>query len=434
MEHREQWRHPLTGELAEVELLPGVARLYRNGTVEERRHSPTWGQEAREQIARQQGMVRQSELLWQELGLPSPSSLEAGPADVPSTSSFQVSISLDDPQTQRLLQAFEQLSETSFSTEDIGDITIYPPEDRQLLYALTTELREEGFVRHTTRQPDGTLWLPEELEPWRIRLKASEQPVVRLTRDPDRVPPRWGSKLGGVPYRPLGTPWPVTKKGDYPLSFLAQLNLAELNQGGLHLPDFPAVGLLQFFVMDDMFYGAEDEPWMALNGAQTFYRVLYWPSVTEDEQLLETEMVALPSEAPWEGSPYVGEELPYDPEREIVLVGVPDREPVTGSDRGVPGWLGPGQEDVTLADGATTLKDELYTLSVDGHKLGGYPSFTQADPRGEDDDDLVLLFQLDTDREMGVMWGDAGIVNFFIRRADLIARDFSRVAYHWDCG
>ena len=434
MVQREQWRHPLTGELAEVELLPGVARLHRDGTVEVSRHSPTWKEEAREQIARQQGIVRQSELLWQELGLPSPSFLEAGPADVPSTTSFKVSIPLDESQTQRLLQAFEQLSEASFSTEDIGDITIHPPEDRQLLYALTTELREEGFVRHTTRESDGTLWLPEQLEPWRTRLEASEQLVVRLTRDPDRVPPRWGSKLGGVPYRPLGTLWPVSKAGDYPLSFLAQLNLAELNQGGLHLPDFPSVGLLQFFVMDDMFYGAEDEPWMALNGAQTFYRVLYWPSVVENLDLLDAETVTPPGVAPWEGSPYVGEELPYDPEREITLVGMPDREPVTGSDRGVPRWMGVDPHEVTLADSATTLWEELYTLSVDGHKLGGYPTFTQSDPRGEDDDDLVLLFQLDSDRTMGVMWGDVGTASFFIRHGDLARRDFSRVAYQWDCG
>ena len=434
MVQREQWRHPPTWELAEIELLPGVARLYRNGTVEVRRHSPTWEQDARERIAQQQQVMRRSEQLWQGLGLPLRPSLEAGSPDVPSTSSFQVSIPLDDPRVEGLLQALEQPPESPFSTADIGDIHIHPPEDRELLADFITGLKANGFVRTITRQPDGTLWLPEELEPWRARLEASEQAVVRLTRDLDRVPFRWGSKLGGVPYRPLGAPWPVAKKGDYPLSFLAQLNLAELNQCGLHLPDFPSVGLLQFFVMDDMFYGAEDEPWMALNGAQTFYRVLYWPSVVEDLGLLEAGTVAPPGEAPWEGSPSVGEELPYDPEREIALVGMPDREPITGSDRGVTHWLNVDPGEVTLADGDTTLSEELYTLSVDGHKLGGYPDFTQSDPRGEDDDDLVLLFQLDTDREMGVMWGDAGIVNFFIRRGELIARDFSRVAYHWDCG
>lgn len=316
----------------------------------------------------------------------------------------------------------------------IGGIYHVPPADRGLSGAFATELQAEGFIRQMTRQAGGSLWLPEELEPWRAQLEASEQPVVRLSGDAARVPARWGSKLGGVPYRPLGAPWPITKKGDYPLSFLAQLNLTELNPGGQYLPNLPSEGLLQFFVMDDMFYGAEDEPWMALNGAQTFYRVLYWPSVIKDEQLLNAETVPLPTQAPWEGSPDIGEELPYDPEREIALIGVLDREPVTGSDRFGSRWLEVDPSEVRLADGVTSLSSKLYTLSAYGHKLGGYPDFTQADPRGEEDDDLILLFQLDTDREMGVMWGDAGIARFFIRRSDLLAQDFSRVAYDWDCG
>ena len=407
MEHREQWRHPQTQEVAEVELLAGVARLVRNGTLEERRHSPTWEQDARDQIAQQQETMQDFARMRKEFGLPLDLSLKAHLSEVPSTFSFKTSISLDEQPVKQLQQTLEQPLESVFITADIGDIHVRPPDDRVLLTEFITGLRKEGFVRHTTRLPDGSLWLPEEAEPWRGQLEGTEQSVVRLTGDPDRVPPRWGSKLGGVPYRPLGTPWPVAKKGDYPLSFLAQLNLAELNPDGLHLPDFPATGLLQFFVMDDMFYGAEDEPWMALNGAQTFSRVLYWPSVIQDEDLLEPGAVTPPGEAPWEGEPSVGEELPYDPEREIALVGMPDREPVTGSDRVGAPWMGLNPDEVPLADGATTLLDALYTLSVDGHKLGGYPDFTQSDPRGQDDDDLVQLFQLDTDREMGVMWGSS---------------------------
>jgi uncharacterized protein YwqG len=30
------------------------------------------------------------------------------------------------------------------------------------------------------------------------------------------------------------------------------------------------------------------------------------------------------------------------------------------------------------------------------------------------------------------MWGDSGTGTFFIRRADLKKRDFSKVAYYWD--
>jgi len=400
MEHREQWRHPDTQELAEIDVRPGVVRLRRGSVLTEHRHSPDREQAGREQVVQQRAAMQQFEEHWE---------VADGPVPTP-------------------------LAEFSSSTRNIADVNIAPPQDGQLLFTVTETLRTEGFVRNTARRPDGSLWLPEELESWREELEASERPVVRLTRDLDRVACRWDSKLGGVPYRPLGTPWPVAKTGDYPLSFLAQLNLAELNPGGAFLPGFPAVGLLQFFILDDMFYGAEDEPWMALNGAQTFYRVLYWPSIMKDEQLLETGKVAPPDAAPWEGSPYVGEELPFDPAREIVLVGVPDREAISGSDRGVARLAGTNPYEITLESGEVTLSEAMYALSPGGHKLGGYPDFTQSDPRGVDDDDLVLLFQLDSDRMMDMMWGDVGTASFFIHRSDLMELDFSRVAYQWDCG
>ena len=49
-----------------------------------------------------------------------------------------------------------------------------------------------------------------------------------------------------------------------------------------------------------------------------------------------------------------------------------------------------------------------------------------------------MLFQLDSNfrlenREYLVCWGDAGIANFFISREALRKRDFTKVAYTWDC-
>jgi uncharacterized protein YwqG len=76
------------------------------------------------------------------------------------------------------------------------------------------------------------------------------------------------------------------------------------------------------------------------------------------------------------------------------------------------------------------LQDRLWDRDHGaGHKLGGYPHFTQDDPRTRRD--LELLFQLDSDD--GVMWGDAGVGNFFIAPDDLARRDFSRVLFSWDC-
>ena len=49
----------------------------------------------------------------------------------------------------------------------------------------------------------------------------------------------------------------------------------------------------------------------------------------------------------------------------------------------------------------------------EGYRIGGYPIFIQEDPRKRRDSKDFLLLQLDSDD--GIMWGDAGIVNFFIR-------------------
>ena len=72
------------------------------------------------------------------------------------------------------------------------------------------------------------------------------------------------------------------------------------------------------------------------------------------------------------------------------------------------------------------------------HQLGGYPYFTQSDPREMAHSDLdTLLFQLDSDtrgREFLVCWGDLGVANFFLSKDALQRRDFSQVMYNWDCG
>ena len=66
------------------------------------------------------------------------------------------------------------------------------------------------------------------------------------------------------------------------------------------------------------------------------------------------------------------------------------------------------------------------------HQLGGYPYFTQDDPRpGQYEDFDTLLFQLDSCDL--VLWGDYGVGNFFISRDALKRRDFSKVLYNWDC-
>lgn len=219
------------------------------------------------------------------------------------------------------------------------------------------------------------------------------------------------------------------------------------------MPDFPTRGILQFFILNDEFYRADMTKRMNLNGAQKHYRVLYWPKVLEDEASLDAA-VPRPEYDPAEveslrrggyislidDSGLIWDRLPYNwdalsgetrfPFRPRALAFLPDREPVSGADNASSAVLGTNiwERGRTEDD----LASSLYDLSPDGHKLGEYPNFTQSDPR-QPEDDLILLFQLDSDERLGLMWGDGGTANFFIRPADLAARDFSRVAYHWDC-
>lgn len=70
-----------------------------------------------------------------------------------------------------------------------------------------------------------------------------------------------------------------------------------------------------------------------------------------------------------------------------------------------------------------------------GHKIGGYPNFTQSDVRDLKAGYNILLLQIDSEGtdEHEIMWGDCGIANFFIREKDLKELNFDEVIYNWDC-
>ena len=82
---------------------------------------------------------------------------------------------------------------------------------------------------------------------------------------------------------------------------------------------------------------------------------------------------------------------------------------------------------------ANNLIEEFESKEL-AHKMLGYSSFTQEDLRYDKRyaDYDTLLLQIDSEGEF-VMWGDAGIGNFFISKKSLIEKDFNNVMYNWDC-
>lgn len=266
--------------------------------------------------------------------------------------------------------------------------------------------------------------LPNSLQPFLEKISATILPTVTLQLSSNDALTVWQSKIGGEPYLPLDTAYPLDSNGN-PLALLAQFNFAEIPS----LPNFPDKGILQFYIAADDLYGMNFDDQQQQSG----FRVLYFDHVIEDTSQLRQDFSEFElSEEDY--LPFTGQ---YSMEFTLTT------QPISLGDFAfVPKIL--GVEDLydfeDQFEGGDFENDfiEPYheLLSASGHRLGGYPFFTQTDPRqyNANIQDYILLFQLDSeDAENEIMWGDSGVGNFFIHPEDLKKRDFSKVLYNWDC-
>lgn len=265
------------------------------------------------------------------------------------------------------------------------------------------------------------------LAPIEPALQDTLRPVARLSLEAMKVDDTAVSKVGGRAYWAAGRDYPRDPRGR-PMFLLAQIQLSELPK----MPGYPQSGMLQFFISGDDFYGAGLDAThagkrMDALAEQKGFRVVYWP---------DSSAAAL-APPPAAGG---AEALPFDPAKPRRIRFSADHETMGIHDVGLAKVLG-GDVDALAERYLSAHPDERASvedlgeevsdhLDRTGHKLGGYPDFTQDDPRDAGDKRRLLL-QLDSDDEM--MWGDSGIANFFIDPQDLARADFSRVSYHWDC-
>ncbi len=261
--------------------------------------------------------------------------------------------------------------------------------------------------------------LPNELLPYKERIEATIKPFVEIRAKTENNLRLWQSKFGGFPYFPKELQYPTDSIGQA-MFLLAQLNFGETPK----LDPFPERGILQFYISGghDLFGASFESP-----ARQDDFRVLYFPDITEDEsQLVKDfsflskpdslplyEQSSLTFSAKWAPLP----ESDYQFEQSILN-------------------LNPTSKYDLYKDYQKVYQEYAKLFHSAGHKIGGYPNFTQSDPRvlepykGEK---YILLFQMDSDDEAGIMWGDVGVANFFISEKDLEDRNFSRVLYNWDC-
>lgn len=259
-----------------------------------------------------------------------------------------------------------------------------------------------------------TLQLPALMEPFREKLLETMQSFIRIKAGPARSLALWDSKVGGQPYLPKGTAWPCTPEGKE-LFFLAQINFAQTPA----LSPFPEKGMVQFYINDDDLYGMDFDDG---ENPDTF-RVLFHADVAQSKDALQTSFPKLRD---------YDDLLPHHPEESYPLTFELAEEVVGMTDYRFNQHFG-GDFFQQFGEQEWRVMDDFGKLiRPQGHKIGGYAYFTQDDPR-RSEDPMLLLFQLDSDEGMDLMWGDMGVGHFFIREKDLAALDFSKVLYDWDC-
>ena len=202
-----------------------------------------------------------------------------------------------------------------------------------------------------------------------------------------------GSRLGGDPDLASDTPWPQVD--GRPLAFVAQLELAELALLGC-APPLPAEGLLSLFVLP------------ADIGLANTFALLYASPDTPLEP-------AQPPAALADGDRFAARAL--RPARELSL------PPPTA--RTV--------QRLGLTDAEAAAYAELVIHGDQPlHRVLGHPALIQASDPRDDDAELTLLMQIDSEDANGMYWGDCGRLYVWVTPGDLAARRFEHATMLFD--
>lgn len=289
--------------------------------------------------------------------------------------------------------------------------------------------------------------LQEELESAGIRGNVAEAivgyvvPSIELSAAVSATVPVGATKVGGVPDLPVEAPWPRRSErvrrfpmqpvlGAIPLAFLAQVDLAEVAEA---LPadenPLPASGLLSFF------YDAHDQPWGYDPEDRRDFRVIYsGPTeglvpATPPEDL--PEMCRFARQAV---SLHRKPSLPGDRSDELHALGLTDEEcegywAFCDARRNGPLHQLLGHPDA-VQDADMEVQCQLVSRGIpleaywDPIRAGNDPPPHLAALAEGAKGAWRLLLQLDSDDGSGMLWGDAGMLYFWVTERGLGEKDF----------
>ncbi len=257
---------------------------------------------------------------------------------------------------------------------------------------------------------------------------------IRLEEGPTDI---YSSKLGGVPYWDPELEYP-TDPNEHALILLAQINFEKEKFDDERLPQ---KGMLQFFIANDDCYGCDYGSERFYDDKQEKWRAVYHEVIKEgltEEDIMKLDILTHKTTTV---------ESPMDREMEPVALRFEKREGcMSTGDYRFEGLyesilkekFGEEMDERHWYNPLNNAEFDYITKAIDtwGHKMLGYPNFAQWDPRREGVPYDMLLLEIESEKvgSKWIMWGDMGVANFFINSESLKNKDFSRIAYTWDCG
>ena len=210
------------------------------------------------------------------------------------------------------------------------------------------------------------------------------------------------------------------------LSFIAQINLSQTATFDReHL--LPKTGILYFF------YSAEQEAWGFGSGDQNKFKVIYWdgdfselsrrdfPSDLPDYSCYDPSSVLIESEISLPSYDHEVYENFTDDESDVFWDKVYADENINK----MLGYSDNIQDDMEL-------ECELVTNGLYCGDSSGYndPMAKFLEPESEN---WRLLLQVDSNDENGMVWGDCGRLYFWIRKQDLLNKNFDKAWFILQC-
>ncbi|MCA0429017.1 MAG: DUF1963 domain-containing protein [Bacteroidetes bacterium] len=223
------------------------------------------------------------------------------------------------------------------------------------------------------------------------------------------------SKIGGQPHLPKDFVWPKNENGKS-LSFIGQINFAEVSE-------FDKTGLLPKDGLAAFFYCADQEAWGFDPKDRNRFKIVYiaesketvkhnFPSDLESHSIFKpnrltySDSLSIPT---WEEDSINGLIDDADSDNYFELSG--------GSENQILGYA-------NCVQGTMELECQLVTNGLYCGDASGYENPLRKELEAGASDWLLLL-QIDSEEEKaGMMWGDCGKIYFWIKKSDLLKKNF----------